>query len=115
LKKNYEINFNQKLEVDDFTIFVNNYLWTLEKTGNYKKCIEILDFVITKCPNDIFYKNQRAKFIEKTEKHAFANEIISNLFKVKKPFNINSFQETKLISKEKILEDMIMKIYTKII
>jgi tetratricopeptide (TPR) repeat protein len=109
IEKNYEINFNQKLEVDDFTIFVNNYLWTLEKTGNYKKCIEILDFVITKCPNDIFYKNQRAKFIEKTEKHAFANEIISNLFKVKKPFNINSFQETKLISKEKILEDMIVE------
>ncbi len=109
LEINYESNYNPELEIDNFTIFVNNYLWTLEKTGNFKKCIEILDFVITKCPNDIFYKNQRLKFIEKTEKHSFANEIINNLFKVKKPFNINSFQETKLISKEKILEDMIVE------
>jgi len=109
IETNYETNFNQELEIDNFTIFVNNYLWTLEKTGNFKKCIEILDFVISKCPNDLFYKTQKTKFIEKTEKHSFANEIISNLFKVKKPFNINSFQETKLISKEKILEDMIVE------
>ena len=31
------------------------------------------------------------------------------MFKVKKPFNLDSFQETKLISKEKILEDMIVE------
>ena len=109
IEDNYKTNFNEDIEIDNFTIFVNNYLWTLEKTNNFSKCIEILDFVISKLPNDLFYKNQRAKFIEKTEKHSFANEVINNLFKVKKPFNINSFQETKLISKEKILEDMIVE------
>lgn len=94
---------------DDFSIFVNNYLLSLEQTNKLTKCIEILDFVISKYPNDLFYRDRKTKLIEKTEKHSFANEIINSIFKVKKPFNINSFQETKLISKEKILEDMIVE------
>ena len=58
---------------------------------------------------NIFYKKQKARFEEKVNNSTFADEIINNLFKVKKPFNLDSFQETKLISKEKILEDMIVE------
>jgi tetratricopeptide (TPR) repeat protein len=95
--------------LDDFSIFVNNYLLSLEQTNKLTKCIEILEFVISKYPNDLFYIDRKTRLIEKTEKHSFANEIINTLFRIKKPFNLNSFQETKLISKEKILEDMIVE------
>jgi tetratricopeptide (TPR) repeat protein len=95
--------------LDDFSIFINNYLLSLEQTNKFTQCIEILDFVISKYPNDFYYKDRKTKLIEKTEKHSFANEIINTLFRVKKPFNITSFQETKIISKEKILEDMIVE------
>lgn len=109
MELNYTVNFNQDNKSDNFTIFINNYLWSLEKLGKYKRCIEILDFVISKYPNNSFYNSQKIKFLEKLDRHSFADGIISNLLKVKKPFNINSFQETKIISREKILEDMIVE------
>lgn len=111
LEENFEVNYEylEDYEVDEFTIFVNNYLLALEKTGDYSECIKLLEFIIVKFPQDIFYKNQMNKFEQKLNNSSFADEIINNLFKVKKPFNLNSFQETKIISKEKILEDMIVE------
>lgn len=111
LEDNFEVNFESSKDddIDEFTIFVNNYLLALEKTREYSECINLLNFIITKFPNDIFYKNQIVKFVEKQNNSTFVDDIINNLLKVKKPFNLNSFQETKLISKEKILEDMIVE------
>mgnify|MGYP000846714283 CR=1 FL=1 len=111
LEDNYSVNHNimEYENADNFTIFVNNYLLSLEKTRDYSECLKVLNFVISKFPNDIFYKKQKARFEEKVNNPTFADEIINNLFKVKKPFNLDSFQETKLISKEKILEDMIVE------
>lgn len=109
LEQNFEVNYNPELDVDAFTIFVNNYLLALEKLGDFSKCIEVLAFVNYKLPNNLFYIKQIEKFKEKKEKNAFADGIINQLFKSKKPFDLNSFQETKLISKEKSLEDMIVE------
>ena len=111
LEDNYSVNHNimEYENADNFTIFVNNYLLSLEKTRDYSECINVLNFVISKFSNDIFYKKQKIRFEEKIKNSTFADEIINNLFRTKKPFNISQFQETKLISKEKALEDLIVE------
>lgn len=96
-------------EIDDFTIFVNNYLLSLEKLGYYSTAIQIVEFVIEKKPNDSYYKNLKKSFETKNVGVQFADEVIEKLFKTKKPFNIDKFEKTKLISKEKALEDLIVE------
>lgn len=111
LEENFKIN-SVKLEsqeVDDFTIFVNNYLLSLERLGNYSKAIEILNFAIKKSPHDIYYETKKGNFEKKLTSTGFADEIINKLFKTKKPFNIGKFVQTKLIAKEKVLEDLIVE------
>ncbi|MEB3382931.1 endonuclease NucS domain-containing protein [Flavobacterium psychrophilum] len=111
LEDNYTVNHTvmEYDSVDSFTIFINNYLLSLEKTRDYSECLNVLNFVISKFPNDIFYKKQKTRFEDKIKNSTFADEIINNLFRTKKPFNISQFQETKLISKEKALEDLIVE------
>ena len=111
LEDNFKIN-SVKLEsqeIDDFTIFVNNYLLSLEKLGNYSKAIEILNFAIEKTPHDIYYKTKKENFEKKLASASFVDEIINKLFKTKLPFNIGKFEKTKLIAKEKALEDLIVE------
>lgn len=112
LENVYQIDHNTNLndrEFDDFLIFVNNYLLALEKNQNLEKPLEVLDFVISKYPNIDYYRKRKDILHEKMDKTSFADEIISKLFKPKKPFNLGKFEETKLLSKEKALEDMIME------
>ena len=112
---NLEENFNikslklEQQELDDFTIFVNNYLLSLEKVGDYSKAIEVLNFVIDKLPYDIYYKTKKEKFENKLANTSFADDIIKQIFKTKQPFNIGKFEKTKLIAKEKALEDLIIE------
>ena len=111
IEENFKIN-SVKLEsqeINDFTIFVNNYLLPLEKLGNYSKAIEILNFAIEKLPFDIYYKTRKENFEKKLVNTSFADEIINKLFKTKHPFNIGKFEQTKLIAKEKALEDLIVE------
>lgn len=108
----YDIDYDPNLEegeFDDFLIFANNYLLALEKNQNLEKSLEVLDFVISKYPNIDYYRKRKNILHEKMDKSSFADEIISKLFKPKKPFNLGKFEETKLLSKEKALEDMIME------
>lgn len=112
LENNFAINYEEITETDNvdlFTIFVNNYLLSLEKTQQYKKAIEVLDFVIGKFPNDYYYKKQKEQFSQKVENIEFVDDIIKQLFKPKKAFDIGEFETTKLLSKEKALEDMILE------
>jgi|TARA_R100000479_G_scaffold34767_1_gene15099 hypothetical protein len=112
LEDNFAINYEENTEtekVDLFTIFVNNYLLALEKTQQFNKAIDILDFVIRKVPNDYYYKKQKEEFSQKIEDIEFVDDIIKQLFKPKKAFDIGEFETTKLISKEKALEDMILE------
>ena len=112
LEDNFAINYEDNLEteqVDLFTIFINNYLLALEKTQQYQKAVEVLEFVIEKIPSDYYYKKQKELFTQKASNIEFADEIIKQLFKPKKAFDIGEFETTKLISKEKALEDMILE------
>ena len=111
LKDAYEIRHTIKFNnnLDDFTIFANNYLLSLERTGKYETCLEVIDFLISKYPNDTSYRRKREKLLDQKNKQDDFDYIFTQVFKPKKPFNITSFQEAKLISKEKILEDLILE------
>ncbi len=102
-------NNGDNQSMNDFEILINNYLEALEKTGNYDKGIEVLKFLVAKYPDGNYYKTLLTRFKEYISKYAFADQIIANIFKPKTPFNIEKFEATKLISKEKILEDMIVE------
>lgn len=95
--------------VDEFTIFFNNYLFALDKSGESKKCLKLLNFITEKLPSNYYYKSQKNRVEAKIKNNAYADDIIKQVFKPKKAFNIGSFEQTKLISKEKVLEDMIME------
>lgn len=95
--------------VDEFTLWTNNYVLSLEKLGEIDKAIEILNFASEKRPTDTYFIRQLAKFNERKNSNSFANDIINKLFKKKQPFNIQQFEATKLISKEKSLEDLIVE------
>lgn len=110
LKFSYGIRVNHIEDgYGDFEIIINNYLAALEKTSNYTKGVEVLEFLLTKYPNDNYYQSLITKFKENSTKHAFADQIIAKIFKPKTPFGIDKFEATKLIAKEKILEDMIVE------
>lgn len=111
LEENYENKRYTKIDenLDEFIIFANNYLLSLEQNKNYSKCIEVVTFLIEKYPNDYYYKSKLEKLKSLSENQTETNFIFDQIFKSKKPFNLNSFEATKLISKEKILEDMIVE------
>lgn len=95
--------------LDGFQLFINNYLLALEKSGNLRKCLEILGFTIQRYPNMPYYSKQKIKITTKLENSSFSEDVIKSVFKPKKPFALDSFQEVKLLSKEKALEDMIIE------
>lgn len=111
LDENYKINHLFKIDenLDAFTVFANNYLLSLEQTRNYSKCIEVVIFLIEKYPNDYYYKAKLEKLKLLSADQTETKFIFDQVFRPKKPLNISSFEATKLISKEKILEDMIVE------
>lgn len=111
LEGNYAVRNSLKFEngLDDFQIFVNNYLFALEKNGDLNKALEVVSFVIKKYPTLKYYTKLNQSFISKIETNKGADEIIRRLFKPKKPFEISNFQSIKILSKEKSLEDMIVE------
>lgn len=107
IEENYKINRRDNLNnsIDDFTIFANNYLLSLEKNGRYESCKNILRFFLDKEPHNLYYQNKLIKIEDISYKYL----VFNNLFKPKKPFNISSFRSTNLLSREKSLEDMIVE------
>ena len=105
----YSFRHNDTDEQNLFILDLNNFLLAIEKVGQYPKGIEILNFAIAKYPHNNYYKELKQKFEQKTSNLSFAEEIIKQIFKTKKPFNIEKFEATKLLAKEKILEDMIVE------
>ncbi|MFC6269299.1 endonuclease NucS domain-containing protein [Frigoriflavimonas asaccharolytica] len=111
LESNYEINHIHLIDdkVDEFTLFANNYLFSLEKTRDLQKCLNVLDFIISKYPLEFYYRKKRKNLQLQISTKSESEYVFNQIFKPKKPFNIVSFQSTKLISKEKNLEDMIVE------
>lgn len=98
-----------KQDVDEFVIFVNNYIIALERLGHYDKFLETLSFLIEKYPDNFSYKDKYSKILENRESRKQSDFVFNQLFKPKKPFGLDTFLETKLIAKEKSLEDMIVE------
>ncbi len=111
LEENHRINHSIRVNehLDEFLLFSNNYLFALEKIGDLDKCIDILNFIIEKYPYDLYYKSKLEDIKGKKENNEFAENIFNKIFKPKKPFSVGNFEATKILSKEKVLEDMIME------
>lgn len=98
-----------KQDTDEFIIFTNNYIITLERLGRYDECLDVLRFLIEKYPDNFNYKDKYSKLLESKEYGKQSDFVFNQLFKPKKPFGLDTFLETKLIAKEKSLEDMIVE------
>jgi len=111
LEQNYKIRhkLDENERFDDFLIFCNNYLFAIEKNGKYKKAIEVMNFIIEKYPNKKIYLKQKELYIKKANEEELTDNIIKNLLNPKKRIDEKNFQKTKLLSKEKNLEDMIVE------
>ncbi len=93
----------------EFSIFINNYLYALERTHQFEIGTTILEFVISKLHSNNYYKVKLEKLKQKISNSSEVNDLFKRLYKSKKPFNLTSFEETKLLSKEKSLEDLIVE------
>lgn len=111
LNDTYEINYSLNVDenLDEFVVFANNYLLSLEQTKNYLKCIDVIKYLIDKYPFEEYYKSKLSKLQNISKNNIETNIIFNQIFKPKKPFGLNSFEAVKLISREKILEDMIVE------
>ncbi|WP_339697352.1 endonuclease NucS domain-containing protein [uncultured Marixanthomonas sp.] len=112
LEDTYYILSEKSLEntiENQFEIFLNNFLFTLEKTTAYKKAVTLLESVLEFNPNHTGYIQQLQNFKERLKRHKTANTILRNIIPVKKPFNIQEFTKTQLVAREKNLEDMIVE------
>lgn len=98
-----------KQDIDEFIIFANNYIITLERLGRYDECLDVLSFLTEVYPDNFSYKDKYKKILEKKESGKQSDFAFNQLFKPKKPFGLDTFLETKLIAKEKSLEDMIVE------
>ena len=111
LEDNYKINHFQFKDnkYSDFEIFVNNYIFTLEKIREYKKCLEILEFALQKFPNNLNYKSKKVRIEKKISDIRYIDETLYSLLPTKKIINHTNFEKVKVISKEKVLEDLILE------
>lgn len=105
----YSFRHNENEEQNTFILDVNNMLLAIDKVGRYSKGIEVLSFVITKYPHNNYYQELKQKFEAKLSHISLGDDIINKVFRRKKPFGIEKFEATKLIAKEKILEDLIIE------
>lgn len=105
----YSFRHNENEEQNPFILDLNNLLLAIDKVGKYPRGIEILSFVITKYPHNNYYKELKQKFEDKLSHISLGTQIINKVFKTKKPFGLEKFEATKLIAKEKILEDLIVE------
>ena len=111
LEDYYEIGHKYKVDdkFDYFTLYAENFLLSIERTNEIEECFELLNFLIEKYPQDKYYQNKKDKLIEQQNNSIDSNFVFNQVFKPKKPFGISSFEEIKLLSKEKALEDLIIE------
>lgn len=96
-------------ERNEFIIFVNNYIHCLSKSNEIKKSIAILRFVISVNPTDLqFYKSQLFKLESKVPFSESATPI-GYVAKIKKPYGKETFTASLKLSKENLLEELIVE------
>jgi len=109
LEDHYHIYKGEEGSISQFQILVNNYLLCLEKTYDYAKALEVLDFTIGIYPDNTYYPQRKTLFEKKLQEHGFAEAVIRQVFMPRRPYNIEQFEATRLIAREKSLEDMIVE------
>lgn len=96
-------------KLDLFKTFVRNYLVALEQTGHYEKCKEVLEFMKQKRPKEAYYLEKLDILQARSSVPNFADAVFNRLIKPKKPFNLDAFESVKMLSKERLLEDLIIE------
>jgi tetratricopeptide (TPR) repeat protein len=69
LDENFELNHDADLEGDeksDFEVFIDNYISSLEKVGDTKKCLDVLNFVIEKMPSNKEYLSKKSALVDRS-------------------------------------------------
>lgn len=93
----------------EFAVFVNNYTSSLEKTNDITRAIEVLRYVIEFQPKNLNQFKDRLSRLEKNKDKNALNSVVEQILRVKKPFGIENFVNTRSISKESLLEDLIIE------
>lgn len=96
-------------QLDPFESFVRNYLIVLGQTGHFEKCMEVLEFMKQKCPKEAYYRETWDKLQALSSVPNIADTVFNRLIKPKKPFNLDGFESVKMLSKERLLEDLIIE------
>ena len=92
-----------------FERYINNYLFALQKAHDYDTAVEFLESVLHLVSDTTFYQKQLSDLKERITRHQIADDLLKNIVRVKRPFNIESFTKTESLAREKNLEDMIVE------
>ena len=93
--------------INEFNIFTNDFINCLEKTGRLDELEQLYKDLIDIEPDKNYFIDRLNKLKAKRV-HSFADNIISKVLRHKKAFNIESFEEARMIAKESTLENMLV-------
>lgn len=93
----------------EFVVFANNYINSLEKSNNIAKALEVVKFVIELHPRNVNQFKNLLLRLERKQKNHSLDSAVAQILRVKKPFGIVNFVDTRLVSKESLLEDLIVE------
>lgn len=108
LKKIMDSSETDTENINEFNIFTNDYINCLEKTGRFGELENLYKDLIDIEPNKNYFIDQLNKLKQKTTP-SFADNIIAKVFRYKKAFNIDVFEEARMIAKESTLENMLLE------
>lgn len=110
LKEVYHFsNHEEQGELSDFEAYVNNQLFALSKIGAFKDAAVLLKKALEIVPTNTYFQKDLERIQERLKRHETADEILKNVFRIKRPFNIEAFSKTQSLAREKVLEDLIVE------
>jgi hypothetical protein len=95
--------------LSEFEVYANNYLFALEKLGKDRERAEFLERLLEILPENNFYRKSLIEVKERIDRHETADNMLKNIFRVRRPFDIEAFNKAQSLAREKVLEDMILE------
>lgn len=93
--------------INEFNIFINDFINCLEKTGRLDELEQLYKDLIDIEPDKNYFIDRLNKRKAKRV-NSFADNVIAKVLRHKKAFNIESFEEARMIAKESTLENMLV-------